>query len=443
MSFIQHENAVNYGDFVNSLSLPAPVAALPSAGAPEGTSCPEEGLRVPSKVLPTEARQAVTQFRWVRDAAGFAALEPVWDMLLERCETVSPFLRWDWVWGWWQAHADLFQPAICVAEEAGQVVALAPFTVGREDKGSRRGLKQLGFLAGLGEAQGERLNVMVPADRVEELAPALLARLSDLDGEWDAVRLNRVPAESPLLHHLMCALNRITAGAGVLNSTSCRYLRLDFESWEAFETSRSRNWRRNQKRLRKELEDTLCVTYHTGAVSPQGEDVIAALFRLHAQQFAGQESHFTSERALRLHQRLIPAWQASGKSELCYLMAGDRIVSVIQILREGSEAYAFQVGRDTAHGESSVGSANFGWAIEHAFKSGSRSVDFLAGDFEYKRRWTAETRTVLDLEGYSPGSWRARVFLILRWLRRRLATPSADAVAQAGDPADDTSNAAP
>jgi CelD/BcsL family acetyltransferase involved in cellulose biosynthesis len=367
----------------------------------------------------------------------------VWDALLERCETVSPFLHWDWVWGWWQAHADLFQPAIGVVEEAGQVVALAPFTIGQEDKGSRRGMRQLGFLAGLGAAQGERLNILVPAGRVDDLAPALLSRLTDLEGTWDAVRLNRVPAESPLLHHLTCALNRITTGAGVLNSTACRYLRLDFESWEAFETSRSRNWRRNQKRLRKELEESLGVTYHTGAVSPQGEDVIAALFRLHAQQFAGQESHFTSERALRLHQRLIPAWQASGQSELCYLMASGRILSVIQILREGSEAYAFQVGRDTAYGESSVGSANFGWAVEQAFKTGARSVDFLAGDFEYKRRWTAETRTVLDLEGYAPRSWRARVFLTLRWLRRRLGTPSAEPATDASDSAEEPSPSQP
>jgi CelD/BcsL family acetyltransferase involved in cellulose biosynthesis len=58
--------------------------------------------------------------------------------------------------------------------------------------------------------------------------------------------------------------------------------------------------------------------------------------------------------------------------------------------------------------------------MEHAYRTGAKSVDFLAGDFEYKRRWTEETRTVLDLEGYAPWSWRARVFLFLRRFRRGL-----------------------
>ncbi len=65
--------------------------------------------------------------------------------------------------------------------------------------------------------------------------------------------------------------------------------------------------------------------------------------------------------------------------------------------------------------------------MECAFRSGARSLDFLAGDFEYKRRWTAETRTVLDLEGYAPWSWRARVFLLLRWLRRQTMKPKVQA----------------
>ncbi len=368
-----------------------------------------------------------TCFRWVRDGVALAALEPHWDALLVRCETRSPFLRWDWMWNWWLAHRDVFQPAICVAEEAGRVVGIAPFVIGRESKGSRRGLRQLGFLAGLGEGQGERLNVLLPPDRVHDLAPALLARLADLRGEWDAVRLNRVPVESALLHHLLHALGAITENCGVLNSTACRFLRMEQETWDEFETARSRNWRRNVKRLKKQLEEDLAVSYHTGMVSPAGEDVFEALVRLHGTQFSPEESHFISERALQLHRRLMPKWLAEGRAHLAYLMSGGRVLSAVLFLREGAEAYAFQVGRDMDCAETSVGRAAFDHAVEQAFHTGARAMDFLAGDYEYKRRWTTETRTVLDLEGYAPWSWRARLFLTLRWLRRWLEdTPAAD-----------------
>ncbi len=365
--------------------------------------------------------------RWVRDGQALAALEPHWDRLLERSETRSPFMRWDWMWNWWLAHEDLFRPAVCVAEEAGEVVGIAPFAIGREDRGSRRGMAQLGFMAGLGEGQGERLNVLIPPERVEDLAPALLGRLRDLRGEWDAVRLNRVPAESAVLHHLLRALGEITERPGVLNATSCRYLRMEHESWEGFETARSRNWRRNVRRLKKQLEDELAVTYHTGALSPAGGDLFEELVRLHATQFTAEDSYFISERALRLHRRLMPEWLAQGRADMACLMSGGRVVSAVLFLREGAEAYAFQVGRDTACAEASVGRAAFDLAVEHAFKTGARSMDFLAGDYEYKRRWTSETRTLLDLEGYAPGSWRAKLFLGLRWFKRRLEDTPPDA----------------
>lgn len=357
---------------------------------------------------------------------GLATLKPVWDSLLERSDTMSPFLRWDWIWAWAKAHEDLFRPTVCVADEAGQVIGIAPFILGREEKGSRRNMIQLGFLSGLGEAQGERLNLLMPAERINEVAPILLARLDDLDHEWDAVRLNRIPAESTTLHHLTQALQRITrnTGAGVLNSTACRYLQMPFDSWEAFQESRSKNWRRKSKLLKRQLETELNITFHHGAVSPAGEDVCEALFRLHRAQFGEEQSLFVSPRALSVHRELIPKWLASEKSEMCYLMSGDRIVSIVQIIREGSETYAFQTGRDTTLGSSAVGTAAFGWAVERAFQTGSRSIDFLAGDFEYKRRWTQDTRTVLDLEGYAPSSWRARLFLTLRWLRRRFKEPA-------------------
>ena len=370
-----------------------------------------------------EKRGEVTT-RWVRDGEGLRALQPQWDALLDRCETVTPFMRWDWVWHWWQAHQDCVRLALCVAEEQGEVVAVAPFVIGKEDKGSRRGLRQLALIAGVGDAQGERMNLMIPAERVTELAPLLLERLEELKGEWDAVRLNRLPAESAILPHLQRALEHLTTGFGVLNRTPCRLLDLDFPHWEDVVGSRSRKWRAQYRKIKAQLPEQYGVTYHSGSVSPQGEDAVESLFRLHALQFQGQDSHFIRERALRVHRKLIPLWQQSGRSELCYLVSEGKIVSMVHLLRDGEQVFAFQVGRDPSFAGRSVGTAAWDWAMEHAYRTGAKSVDFLAGDFEYKRRWTEETRTVLDVEGYAPWSWRARVFLWLRGLRRRLVRDS-------------------
>lgn len=38
----------------------------------------------------------------VRDEAGFKALEPDWDRLLDASSTHTPFLAWDYVRLWWE-----------------------------------------------------------------------------------------------------------------------------------------------------------------------------------------------------------------------------------------------------------------------------------------------------------------------------------------------------
>lgn len=196
--------------------------------------------------------------------------------------------------------------------------------------------------------------------------------------------------------------------------------------WEDVIGSRSRKWRAQYRKIRSQLPEEYGVTFHFGMKSPTGEDPVEALFRLHENQFRGLGSHFIRERALKVHRELIPLWQETGRSELCYLVAGGKIVSMVHLLREGADVFAFQVGRDQTFEGRSAGTAAWDWAMEHAYRTGAKSVDFLAGDFEYKRRWTEETRTLLDLEGYAPWSWRARVFLVMRWMRRLLTGKRVD-----------------
>ena len=68
----------------------------------------------------------------IRDEAGFAALEPVWDALLMQSSTHSPFQAWDYVRLWWAACRDEFQLCIgVVRDDEEQVVGIAPLVIGK------------------------------------------------------------------------------------------------------------------------------------------------------------------------------------------------------------------------------------------------------------------------------------------------------------------------
>ena len=112
--------------------------------------------------------------QWVTNEAAFQELAGEWEDLRKKGWTQSPYMSWDWAWGWWKQHRDLFQLAVWVARDGGGILkAVAPLVVGREEQGSRRHLKQLGLVAGLGDAQGERMDFLVDEAELEMLGPAV------------------------------------------------------------------------------------------------------------------------------------------------------------------------------------------------------------------------------------------------------------------------------
>src|SRR6476661_400454 len=112
----------------------------------------------------------------IHDEAAFFALQPHWDRLLHQSATPTPFLCWDWVAFWWEQYRCHYHLSIAVIRGAnGEPEAIAPFVIGYEAAGSRRHLRQLGFINGLGPLQGERLDLIVPKGREADLTPLLCA----------------------------------------------------------------------------------------------------------------------------------------------------------------------------------------------------------------------------------------------------------------------------
>ena len=69
----------------------------------------------------------------ITSEAGFMALEPVWDRLLNESATHSPFQLWDYVRLWWETFRADYQLCIgVVRDKASQVVGIAPFVIGAD-----------------------------------------------------------------------------------------------------------------------------------------------------------------------------------------------------------------------------------------------------------------------------------------------------------------------
>lgn len=353
----------------------------------------------------------------VRDEADFLALKPVWDALLEQSATRTPFMRWDWVWLWWEEFKTDFVLTIAVVrDERGAPLAIAPLIIGRECEGMRRHLRHLGFLGGLGEVKGERMDFLVPAGREAELTPMLCRIFRALEGQWQAVRLNKLPEESPNHAFIIEALQDCSTGTGIVTRTECSCIRLA-PSWTEFEAGmagkRRRDLRRRMELLKKEkvAQEKLVATADLDARL----DEFAAL---HGRHYPEGVSSFLKPRAWSFHRKLAQKWLTEGRAILPYIEVDSAMAGAIYGFIEGEEFLFFQIGWDPDFARYSMGHLGIRWAAECCMDRGVTFFDMLPGTYRYKTDWAQTSRHVLDVEAYQPESLRATAFQAIRSLKR-------------------------
>lgn len=366
----------------------------------------------------TARRRGQLTLDLVRDETSFLALQPYWDVLVEQMAVRSPFMRWDWMSLWWEECRQDAKLALALLRDAeGVPHAIAPLMLAHESDPARRHLTTLTFLAGFGDAHGERLDFIVPAGQEDELAPQLCRVFKLLRHECDNVRLNHLPEESPNTPHILAALKKTFRGAGVLNRHISRFVSLP-ATWEDYEMRHNSKWRQGLRRRRRAF-----TCQHAGTATNAGErvampDAMNELRVLHAMQWPYGISSFTTEASWRFHQRLAALWLPQQRTLMPMLEVEGRVVAVIYGFVERDEFFHFQTGWESSMANVSPGRLVIRWGIDCCIRRGLRVYDLLPSDYEYKRQWADAARWLLDLEAFNPASLRATVFDTLRTLRR-------------------------
>ena len=359
----------------------------------------------------------------IRDEAAFLALKPYWDALLERSAVCSPFLRWDWMWLWWEEFRTDFTLAVAVIVDAEQKpLAIAPLMLGQETSGMRKHLIHLGFLAGLGEVKGERMDFLVPMGRETELTPLLCRAFALLQPEWETVRLNKLPEESPNHPFIIEALNECSIGVNVVIRTECMCIRLA-ASWQDVE-SRLATKRKRELRRRWELLVSEQHADEQQTTAEEAEKRLDELAALHTQHYPEGVSSFITPRSWRFHRRLGLKWIPEGRALLPFIGIDSAMAGGLYGFVERGEFFFFQIGWDASLARYSLGHLTLRWAVQSCVARQMKLFDMLPGNYRYKSEWTGDSRFVIDLEAYQPESLRAALFRGFRYMKRQFRAPS-------------------
>src|SRR5512134_3353721 len=219
-----------------------------------------------------------TAIRAVDDVAGFAALQPSWDALVERSRTATVFSTFEWNWTAWDYRCDVSRPFILEVLDAGELVGLVPLRSLTEEG---RTLVPIGVGY---RSLAEYLDVIAAPGYEAAVLEHALAFLARKPG-WRVLEWPEINESSPSYTALVGAAAR--AGLHVVMSPGsvCRRVELP-ASWPEYLarlSPRLREFERRERKLQREHD----VRYERVTEEAAIEPALAAAQAMQERRWAG------------------------------------------------------------------------------------------------------------------------------------------------------------
>jgi CelD/BcsL family acetyltransferase involved in cellulose biosynthesis len=117
----------------------------------------------------------------------------------------------------------------------------------------------------------------------------------------------------------------------------------------------------------------------------------------------GVAGAFAAERFGRFHCEYTQKTLQSGQLDLVWLMASGRPLAAMYNIKTSHKIYFYQGGRDINLPENiSIGSVIIALVIQDAISNGYQEFDFMAGEIDYKKRFTSTMRPLVELRAVRP-----------------------------------------
>jgi CelD/BcsL family acetyltransferase involved in cellulose biosynthesis len=326
-----------------------------------------------------------------------AALAAEWRML-EAAGQPSFFTSWQWIGTLLATVPPASRPKLLRGRAYGQTVALA--LLGDSDRRRRHGLvRSRGLhLNETGDSRFDSLTIehngiLALPDWEPSVWDGLIEWFASLSGEADELyisgSLRPLPAAATQRCGLVCTKH-------VLPSYSLDLSRLEQSGGELYPVL-SANARQQLRRALRRLERFGPLQLREAETEAEALGFFASMKALHCSSWErrGKPHSFTGAFFEQFHRRLIERSFAEGGIQLLRASAGERIIGYLYNFRLGNRIYAYQSGFDDADRRERPGIVTHALAIRHAFRSGVRVYDFMAGRNRLKESFATRCEPML------------------------------------------------
>jgi len=324
-------------------------------------------------------------------------LEREW-RTLEAVARPSFFTSWQWIGTLLAALPPAHRPKLLRGAARGETVALALLGSGVTRR--RRGLvrSRALYLNETGDPSIDSITVehngiLAAAGQEAAVFDSAIAWFADLGDVADelyiggsVLRLSETAVEGRGLSRSETTLPCYSLDLGLLSS-----------SGGVVYPVLSANARQQLRRALRHFESYGPLQLSAAATTVEALGFFAELKALHCASWErrGKTHSFSGEFFERFHRLLIERSFAGGGTQLLRASAGDRIIGYLYNFRLGDRIYAYQSGFADADRRERPGFVAHALAIRHAFQSGARVYDFMAGRNRLKESFSTRCEPML------------------------------------------------
>ena len=325
----------------------------------------------------------------ISDSENFYLLHEEWNELLKNSDSDTIFLRWEWLYNWWQVYGKwpcrLF---IIVARYKGHLVGIAPFYI----KKHLGFFREINFL-GSNIVCSDYLDFILFKKKEQIILSSICFFLKQNKKTWDVLQLSDMPSVSSSIDFIESFFIKYRM---VINKkyTTCPYIKLNLP-WDDIYNSYASILKNTIKRKSRKFEKTSNSGIVEIASVKDLETCFSEFLRLNKLSLKkrGVKSPFLEDDFLIFHKTVIHELLGKKKMKLYFLRKEGKYIAGIYILIHESKYYYYQSGFDPAYEKDSPGTLLFHYCIKAVHEKGAKEFDFLRGDEHYKSNWTEHKRT--------------------------------------------------
>jgi CelD/BcsL family acetyltransferase involved in cellulose biosynthesis len=206
---------------------------------------------------------------------------------------------------------------------------------------------------------------------------------------------------------------------------SCLIVNLDFPSWEEYLKSIGRNLRRDWTKKHHHLASMGDLKVIKLDKFQAKREWLNSLLSLHLRRWdrENEVSKFSEKRMQAFLTRVV---EEIPEVTIYVLSLNDRIIAYRLGFAQGQTFYDWNTSHDPDFASQSVGKVLMGLVIKDLIACGFRKFNLMRGDYEWKRKWMTDDRTLINyqfLVRLSPlrGYLGEKYYLEWKWqLRNRL-----------------------